>query len=411
MNSDVLELAKRLIRCPSITPDSAGVMDVLEDMLTPLGFVVHRQTFDEPEEAPVENLYARLGTEGPNLCFAGHTDVVPPGDEALWDSPPFEPEVRDGVLYGRGAEDMKGAIAAFIAAVSRVAGADGKAINGSISLLITNDEEGIAINGTRKMLEWLSARGETIDACLVGEPTNPNTLGEMIKVGRRGSITCDLFVRGRQGHVAYPDRADNPVKRLVNALNEMQNYMLDSGSEFFPPSHFEVTSVDVGNPTVNLIPDSAHAKFNIRFNDQHSSASIAEWLHDVCIRHIGARDEAYELRSRVSGESFLTRDDALIAPLAEAVAAVTGRTPELSTTGGISDARFIKDICPVIEFGTTGGTAHAVNECVAIDTLEQLTHVYERFLQHYFAAAHEASPAKASPAQARQYRPVDAVGG
>ncbi len=385
MTNDVLDRAKQLIRCPSITPDSAGVMDVLEAMLTPLGFVVHRQTFEEADEEPVENLYARLGTEGPNLCFAGHTDVVPPGDEALWDSPPFEPEVRDGVLYGRGAEDMKGAIAAFVTAVSRVVSADGKAINGSVSLLITNDEEGIAINGTRKMLEWLRARAETIDACLVGEPTNPDALGEMIKVGRRGSITCDLIVRGLQGHVAYPDRADNPVKRLINALNEMQNYMLDSGSEFFPPSNLEITSIDVGNPTVNLIPASAHAKLNIRFNDQHTSASITEWLHDVCARHVGPRDAAYELRTRVSGESFLTRDEVLIGTLSASVRAVTGRTPELSTTGGTSDARFIKDTCPVIEFGTTGATAHAVNERVAVDTLEQLSEVYFQFLTRYFA--------------------------
>jgi len=385
MTNDVLDRAKQLIRCPSVTPDSAGVMDVLEAMLTPLGFVVHRQTFEEADEEPVENLYARLGTEWPNLCFAGHTDVVPPGDEALWDSPPFEPEVRDGVLYGRGAEDMKGAIAAFVTGVSRLVSADGKAINGSVSLLITNDEEGIAINGTRKMLEWLRARAETIDACLVGEPTNPDALGEMIKVGRRGSITCDLIVRGLQGHVAYPDRADNPVKRLINALNEMQNYMLDSGSEFFPPSNLEITSIDVGNPTVNLIPASAHAKFNIRFNDQHTSASITEWLHDVCARHLGPRDAAYELRTRVSGESFLTRDEVLIGTLSASVQAVTGRTPELSTTGGTSDARFIKDTCPVIEFGTTGATAHAVNERVAVDTLEQLSEVYFQFLTRYFA--------------------------
>jgi succinyl-diaminopimelate desuccinylase len=411
MSADPVELAKQLIRCPSITPESAGVMDVLEAMLTPLGFVVHRVIFEEEGEAPVENLYARLGTAAPNLCFAGHTDVVPPGDSAQWVSLPFEPEVRDGILYGRGTEDMKGAIACFIAAVSNlVMGASSRArpqadegsssgygetgagdssslrsfgmteAKGSISLLITNDEEGVAINGTRKMLDWLHERGEKLDGCIVGEPTNPTQLGEMIKVGRRGSITCDLVVRGIQGHIAYPERADNPVTRLVHILHEMKAHALDQGTEFFPPSNLEITSIDVANPTVNLIPAAAHAKFNIRFSNLQSGAGLEQWLHEVCQRHA----TNYELRSRISGEAFLTRDESLIATFSEAVTAITGRVAALSTTGGTSDARFIKDVCPVIEFGTTGHTAHAVNECVSVDTLQQLTRIYERFLQGYF---------------------------
>lgn len=385
MSYHPVDLAFKLMRCPSVTPDSAGVMDVLEAMLTPLGFAVHRVTFSEPGEQDVENMYARWGTAAPNLCFAGHTDVVPAGDVAQWISPPFEPEVRDGVLYGRGAEDMKGAIAAFVAAVSQVVRDEGRGArgeNGSISLLITNDEEGIAVNGTKKMLGWLQERGEVIDACLVGEPTNPSVLGEMMKVGRRGSIVCDLFVRGKQGHIAYPERADNPVTRMVHILHEMKTYRLDNGTEFFPPSNLEITSVDVANPTTNLIPAQAHARFNIRFNNTHTGKELEAWLHTVCAKY--APD--YELRTRISGEAFLTRDETLIECLSDAVKQVTGRVPEQSTTGGTSDARFIKDVCPVVEFGTTGHTAHAVNECVSVETLEGLAEVYERFIGNYQAA-------------------------
>lgn len=416
MTIDVIELAKDLIRCPSVTPESAGVMDVLEGVLKPLGFEVWRVTFSEENERDVENLYARLGTAAPNVCFAGHTDVVPPGDPALWESPPFQPEVRGGMLYGRGAEDMKGAIAAFVAAVSRMVenkrshpGRRREApeirdlvsheripdspsgfrdvsdysvgmTGGSVSLLITNDEEGLAINGTRKMLDWLKARGEVLDACIVGEPTNPSILGEMIKVGRRGSITCNLTVNGKQGHVAYPERADNPVTRLVKILHDLETHVLDEGNGFFPPSNLEITSIDVGNPTVNLIPASAYAQFNIRFNNLHNGADLGKWLYQVCERHA----TTFELNCRVSGESFLTRDEPLILALSKAIIDVTGVKPELSTTGGTSDARFIKDVCPVIEFGTTGQTPHAVNECVDVDVLRQLSAVYERFLVEYF---------------------------
>jgi len=375
----VIEIAKALIACPSVTPEDAGVMDVLQTYLEPLGFTVHRIHSNDPEGAPTENLYARLGDTGPNLCFAGHVDIVPAGDEMKWSTPPFAPEIRDGWLYGRGAEDMKGAIAAFVAALQEI----GVPEKGSLSLLITGDEEGDAINGTPKVLEWLHARGETIDACLVGEPTNPTYLGEMCKVGRRGSITCALEVYGKQGHVAYPHLADNPVSRLVDMLHAMQHHALDDGTEFFPPSNFEVTSIDVGNPTVNLIPGKATAKFNIRFNNVHTGKGLEIWLHDICQQYAG--EGKYALNARISGDAFLTEDAALTTALCHAVEAVTGHQPKLSTTGGTSDARFIKDICPVIEFGTTGMTAHQVDERVEVKVLEDLARVYAQFIQNYLS--------------------------
>lgn len=378
-----LDVTCSLIACESITPSGPVAFDVLEKYLTQLGFRVWRQTFEEDGFEATENLYARIGEGAPNLCFAGHLDVVPPGNEAQWQYPPFEPTVADGLLYGRGAEDMKGAIGAYVAALSRFL-AQQPDFPGSLSLLITGDEEGVAVNGTKKMLAWLAEQGEGLDACLVGEPTNPETLGEMIKIGRRGSLNGRLVVRGKQGHVAYPDLARNPVMLLVDTLNEMQHYMLDSGSELFPPSHLQVTTVDVGNKTDNVIPSEAQARFNIRFNDQHTGESLKLWLQDVCNRWIG--EGHYELHCRLSGESFLTRDDRLTDALVGAVQAVTGLSPALSTTGGTSDARFIKDVCPVIEFGTTGKTAHQVNECVAVEVLEQLSRVYEQFLTRYFAA-------------------------
>ena len=378
MSIDTIELTKDLIRCPSVTPVSAGVMDVLDEALSSIGFVVHRKVFSEDGYDDTENLYARLGTEGPNLCFAGHTDVVPAGDESRWTSPPFEPTEKDGILYGRGTEDMKGAIGAFVAAVSRFVEAG--EFKGSISLLITNDEEGVAVNGTKKALYWIEEMGEKLDHCIVGEPTNPTELGQMIKVGRRGSITCDLTVRGKQGHVAYPDNADNPVSRLVNILHEMQHHRLDEGTEFFPPSNLEVTSIDVDNETVNIIPYSAHAKFNIRYNNTHTGESLERWMHDICKRKMAD----YELNCRISGDAFLNEDKHLTALMVQSVIDALGVEPECSTTGGTSDARFIKDYCPVIEFGTTGRTAHMVDEHVSLDTLNKLSSVYELFLQKYF---------------------------
>ncbi len=375
---DVTELAKELIRCPSVTPATAGVFDVIERFMAPLGFVATRVTFEEDGTAPVENLYLRYGTTGENFCFAGHTDVVPVGDEKAWKVPPFEPRVIDGELIGRGAEDMKGAVAAFMIAAREFVQSGG--CRGSISMLITQDEEGIAINGTQKMLKLLAERGEKLAACIVGEPTNPAVLGEMAKVGRRGSVGFALDVLGRQGHVAYPDLADNPNTRLVNMLHALKSEPMDAGTEFFPPSNLEITTIDVGNPTSNMIPARAKAQFNVRFNDLHTGESVVAW---VKARLAPFGD--YELTHRISGESFLTRDARLAGIVCDAVKDVTGKTPALSTTGGTSDARFIKDYCPVIEFGTTGRTSHMVDERVEVATLEGLAKIYQRMLERYFA--------------------------
>jgi succinyl-diaminopimelate desuccinylase len=339
-------------------------------------------TFGEGAEA-VENLYLRLGTTEPNFCFAGHTDVVPPGDVSAWTVPPFAPEVQDGELIGRGAEDMKGAIAAFMVAVKEFLTTNDSRLttHGSISLLITQDEEGNAVHGTKPMLNWLRERGEVLSHCLVGEPTNPDVLGEMIKIGRRGSTSFQLTVRGVQGHAAYPERADNPVTRILNMLYALKSMTLDAGTEHFPPSNLEVTSIDVGNPTTNIIPASASARFNIRFNNLHTSASLRAWVEET-IAPFGVA----ELKNHVTGEAFLTEDTTLTNLLVEVVKDVTGLTPKLSTTGGTSDARFIKDLCPVIEFGTTGRTAHMVNERVEVKTLEGLVKVYLGLLERYFSA-------------------------
>lgn len=375
---DVIQLTQSLIRCPSITPVTAGVFDVLESALAPLGFTTHRVTFEEAGTDPVDNLYARLGTSGPNFCFAGHTDVVPTGDESAWTHPPFAAEIHNGYLYGRGAEDMKGAIAAFIAAVARF----GMPGSGSISLLITQDEEGIAINGTRKMLDWLKERGETIDACIVGEPTNIEQLGDTVKVGRRGSAYFDITVHGKQGHVAYPERADNPVTRLTNILHALKAEPMDAGSGPFPPSNLEVTSIDVANPTRNLISANASALINVRFNILHTGESLEAWVRSICDRFAPG---AYTLTTRISGNAFLTENPHLTGLVSAAVHEVTGITPDLTTGGGTSDARFIKDICPVVEFGTTGFTPHQVDERVEVKVLEQLSLCYEAMLRRYFA--------------------------
>ena len=374
--SDVIDLTKALIACPSVTPLTAGVFDVIEEFLAPLGFKVERVTFGEGADA-VENLYARLGTEGPNFCFAGHTDVVPVGDTHGWRVPPFAPEVIDGELYGRGAEDMKGAIAAFMIAARAFATAPFK---GSISLLITQDEEGVAIHGTKPMLEWLAARGEKLDVCIVGEPTNPDYLGEMAKVGRRGSIYFTLTAHGKQGHAAYPERADNPIPKLVAMLHALKAQPLDAGTDYFPPSNLEITTVDVGNPTGNIIPAQAVAKFNIRFNDIRTGEQLADWVRATC-----APFGEFTLDVRKTGDAFLTRNEALKELVIGAVQDVTGKTPKLSTTGGTSDARFIKYYCPVMEFGTTGRTPHQVNERVEVAVLEGLAQIYQRMLERFFA--------------------------
>lgn len=376
MSLDPVALAQELIRCPSITPKEEGVLNTLEKHLKSLGFKCERITFSDTPGEPTENLYARLGTAQPNLCFAGHVDVVPTGDASRWSVDPFAAVIKDGYLIGRGAEDMKGAIAAFVAAVSELKSPP----KGSISLLISGDEEGVATNGTRKVLPWLKEKGEVIDACIVGEPTNPHTLGEMAKIGRRGSAYGKITVHGKQGHAAYPHLAENPVMSLIEILHSLKNTELDKGSKFFPPSNLQVTTIDVGNPAGNVIPAEAKAQFNIRFNDQHNAKSIEEWVRAL-INKVKAN---HELAWRVSGEAFLTPPGKLSSLIVEAAKEVTGLTPELSTTGGTSDARFIKDICPVVEFGTTGSTAHAIDERVKVDDIVKLKDIYMKVLQKFY---------------------------
>ena len=385
---DPVELAAALIRCPSVTPADAGALDVLQRALEGLGFVCHRLPFGGDEggedEARVDNLYARLGTEAPNFCFAGHTDVVPVGDADGWSVDPFAGELKDDALWGRGAADMKGAIAAFVAGAARFLDARDGVVAGSISLLITGDEEGEAVNGTAKVLQWLAAKGETIDDCLVGEPTNPEALGEMIKIGRRGSLTAELDVIGVQGHTAYPHLADNPVHRLVAMLGAVIGEPLDQGSEHFQPSTIALSSIDVGNPAANVIPGQARARFNVRFNDRHTGAGIEAWLRQRFDETMGDGLGSYQLDIRISGESFLTPPGRLAELVGEAAREATGRTPEFSTAGGTSDARFIKDHCPVVEFGLVGRTMHKVDERVAVADIEALAGVYRAVLEAYF---------------------------
>jgi succinyl-diaminopimelate desuccinylase len=372
-----LPLAQALIRRPSVTPEDAGAMSVLESALGELGFSCTRLSFGaEAGRPPIENLYAKLGTQGPNFCFAGHTDVVPVGQG--WTVEPFAGDVIDGALYGRGAADMKGAIACFVAAVSRLLQQGRPA--GSISLLITGDEEGRALDGTQAVLRFLAAHGEELDLCLVGEPTNPLHLGEMIKVGRRGSLNATLTVLGSQGHTAYPHLADNPLPRLVAMLAAITGEPLDQGSEHFQPSTCALTSIDVGNKATNVIPAQGTAKMNVRFNDLHRGADISAWLRRKC-DEIGG---AYELDIEISGESFLTPPGQLSDMLVRAIKKVTGRTPDLSTTGGTSDARFIKKACPVAEFGLVGQSMHKADERVAVADLDALTGIYLSVLQDYF---------------------------
>jgi succinyl-diaminopimelate desuccinylase len=367
--TDPFPLAQALIRCPSITPADAGALAVLEAALSPLGFTCHRLTFGADHgRPPIENLYARLGEDGPNLCFAGHTDVVPVGGG--WTVDPFAGQVIDQVLYGRGAADMKGAIACFVAAVARLLSAG--PLPGSISLLITGDEEGRGLDGTARVLDWLRERGERLDFCVVGEPTSQRRLGETIKIGRRGSLNARLRVSGTQGHAAYPQLADNPIPRLLDMLRAITAEPLDRGSACFEPSTLAITTIDVGNPVVNITPAAVRAGFNIRFNDLHSGNSLETWLR----QRFDAIGGAYDLEVEVSGESFLTPDGPLVDALADAVVQVTGHAPELSTSGGTSDARFIKNVCPVAEFGLVGQTMHKADERVAIADLEDLTRIY-----------------------------------
>lgn len=381
-----------LLRCPSITPAEGGALTVLEAMLKPLGFTVERPVFSDCGTPDIENLYASRAGEGPHLMFAGHTDVVPVGDESAWCYPPFSAHIANGEMYGRGAVDMKGGIACFIAAIARSI-ADGNAPRGKISLLITGDEEGPAINGTAKLLQWAAAKGETWDACIVGEPTNPDRLGDMIKVGRRGSLSATLTVLGRQGHAAYPHLADNPVRGLMTLVDALLSPELDTGTERFQPTNLEVTSVDVGNVATNVIPARATAAFNVRFNDNWSVESLQAEIHnrlDAASRrrkYRKGRKEPIEFelvwRDNPS-HVFLTHDEKLIGTLARSVESVTANRPALSTSGGTSDARFIKDYCPVVEFGLVGQTMHMVDERVPLADLETLTRVYRHFIGNWF---------------------------
>ncbi|MBT6406412.1 MAG: succinyl-diaminopimelate desuccinylase, partial [Rhodospirillaceae bacterium] len=361
-------------------PADEGALGVLEEALSGVGFTCHRLPFSEAGTPDVDNLYARIGTKGRNFCFAGHTDVVPIGNRDDWSIDPFGGQIREGNLFGRGASDMKCAIACFAAAAARFIDKRGGDFDGSISFLITGDEEGPAINGTPKMLGWMSEQGETMDDCLVGEPTNTDVLGDTIKIGRRGSINAHLIVYGTQGHVAYPHLADNPAPKLLKMLSAIDAAELDEGSEHFPPSNLEITSIDIANEATNVIPAKAEAAINIRFNDHHSGASLEQKLRDICDEF----DVRYGLECSVSGESFLTPPGALSDLINGAVESVTGRTASLSTSGGTSDARFIKDFCPVAEFGLSNATAHKVDENVPVDDVRALSDIYESILETYF---------------------------
>lgn len=386
--TDALSIARDLIRCPSVTPADAGALGVLETALTAAGFICHRVTFSEAGTADVDNLYARIGTEGPHLTFAGHTDVVPPGDESAWSVGAFSGEVRDGFLHGRGAVDMKGGIACSLAAVLEhltanggKPRADGK---GSISFLITGDEEDVSINGTIKLLKWAAERGETFDHCVLGEPSNVETLGDTIKVGRRGSQSGTLYVDGVQGHVAYPHRAANPVPDIARLIVAISDEPLDHGSAQFQASNLEFTSVDVSNKASNVIPGEARAKFNIRYNDNHTQASLRELVETRLAKACGNRIKARIVWEPSNSNVFVTKPGPFTDLAVAAIEEVTGRKPELSTSGGTSDARFISSYCPVIEFGLVGQTMHQVNERVPVTDLEKLTKVYRGILARYF---------------------------
>ena len=383
MTADPLAIARDLVRCRSVTPEEGGALGFLQGLLTQVGFEAHRAVFDEPGTAPVDNLYARIGLAKPNLLFAGHTDVVPAGNEASWSHPPFAGEVAGDTLYGRGAVDMKGGIACFVAAALDYLSRCGGKPKGSISFLITGDEESVAVNGTVKLLRWAAERGEKFDHCILGEPSNVEVLGDTIKAGRRGSLNGTLIVTGRQGHVAYPERADNPIRGLTTLITALQE-PLDQGSEHFAPSNLEFTSVDVGNPTVNLIPGEARARFNIRYNDRHSQAAL-KMLIERRARGAAAGRVHYALEWQPSNaDVFVAKPGPFTELAVAAIAEVTGRRPKLSTSGGTSDARFIKDYCPVLEFGLVGQTMHAVDERAPVADLVTLTAIYRRIIEKYF---------------------------
>ncbi|MDA8612368.1 succinyl-diaminopimelate desuccinylase [Candidatus Pelagibacter bacterium] len=378
-----LQLAKELIKFPTVTPIDAGIMKFLEKKLKTLGFKTKILEFKEKNSKPVKNLYARLGIKGPNFCYAGHLDVVPAGNLKDWTVNPFKPSIKKGYLIGRGANDMKSSIAAFVSAVSNFVGNKRK-FNGSISLLITGDEEGVAINGTKKVVDYLRKKKEKIDFCLVGEPTNPNKLGEMIKIGRRGSMTGRLSIIGVQGHVAYPQRANNPSTALVQILKELKEIKFDNGTKDFQPTNLEITKINIDNLADNVIPGLANAKFNIRFNNKHTSSSIKKKI-DTIIKKISNRNKSkYKIDYSVSGEAFLTKPNNTTFMIRDIIKKITKIKPQLSTTGGTSDARFIRKIAPCLEFGLVGKTMHKVDEAVSLSDLKKLTLIYSNILQNYF---------------------------
>ena len=377
-----LELAKELIKFPTITPVDAGVMRFLEKKLKSLGFKTKILEFKEKNNKPVKNLYARLGTKGLNFCYAGHLDVVPPGDLKDWTVNPFKPIVKKGHLIGRGANDMKSSIAAFVAAVSNFI--NNNDFNGSISLLITGDEEGIAVNGTKKVVDYLKRKKEKIDFCLVGEPTNPNKLGEMIKIGRRGSMTGRLKIIGTQGHVAYPHRANNPSNTLVKILSALKKIKFDKGTKDFQPTNLEITKINIENTADNVIPGEANATFNIRFNNKHSSSSLKAKLNKIFNKITNQNKSKFNIEYSVSGEAFLTKPNSTTFMIRDVIKKITKVTPQLSTTGGTSDARFIRKISPCLEFGLVGKTMHKVDEAVSVADLKKLTLIYSEILKNYF---------------------------
>jgi len=384
MTADPVAIARDLLRCPSVTPAEGGALAYIEKALKGAGFTVNRVTFEEPDADPVENLYARIGAAAPHLMLTGHTDVVPPGDEAKWSHPPFASEIADGVLYGRGAVDMKGAIACKIAAVLDHLAAHSGTPKGSISFLITGDEEGIAVNGTVKLLKWAAARGEKFDHCILGEPTNPQKLGDMMKIGRRGSQNGTLVVTGTQGHVAYPELADNPVRSIAALMVAINAEPIDAGTDHFGASNLEFTSIDVGNKTVNLIPAEARARFNIRFNDTRTRAELRALIEQRAAKAAGKIRWHIEWEPS-NADVFLTPPGPFVELVSGAIKEVTGLTPKLSTTGGTSDARFIKDYCPVIEFGLLSQQMHKIDEHVATADLVALTAIYRHILERYFS--------------------------
>jgi succinyl-diaminopimelate desuccinylase len=383
---DPISLARDLLRCPSVTPAEAGALAVIESVLKPAGFEVHRVTFAQPGSAPVENLYGRIGRAAPHLVFAGHTDVVPPGDQAKWTHPPFAGEIAADTLYGRGAVDMKAAIACAIAATLDHLAARGGKPKGSISFLITGDEEGVAVNGTVKLLQWARERNQGFDHCILGEPSNADAVGDTIKIGRRGSLNGVLVITGKQGHVAYPERADNPVRGLVTLMSALMAHPLDQGSAHFGASNLEFTSIDIGNPVVNLIPGEARARFNIRFNDCHSQISLKTLIERRAAGAAGGRGRWHIDWEPSNADAFLLEPGTFVDLVAGAIKEVTGRTPKLSTTGGTSDARFIKSYCPVLEFGLVGQTMHQIDERTPLADLATLTAIYRRILDRYFGS-------------------------